>query len=272
MNKWLAAVLFAFLTVWACGSAFAGALQDLEEARTAELMGRDERALELFDAAIASGELQGVHLAEALNARGDLHALKGRTREALADYGRALELDPQNGAYFLDRAALRKESGDCAGAVEDYSRALELDSSLVTAYMGRSDCLERLGDQAAASEDREQLDQLADSTQRLPEVETRTSWQINEEYSEAIAHYDEAVRIAPTDPGAYVDRGMALMNLGRLDQALNDFNRAIQLDPDWAAAYYNRGFVWHKMGESGRARQDWSRAHQIDPRIEMPQL
>ncbi|THB70910.1 MAG: tetratricopeptide repeat protein, partial [Desulfovibrio sp.] len=217
----MALVLLMCAVVAFPGSAMAGAAQDLDAARHAELMGESDEARRLFDQAISSGELEGGALAEAYNARGDFFAVRGDTQAALADFEQALELDPDKAAYWYDRGVLRKESGDLQGALEDLTRAVDLDSSHALAHMERASCLQRLGDSGAAAQDRERLAELDQARQYRPgysgPIETRTSWQVNEEYSQAVAHYNDAVRASPNDPGVYVDRGLALMNLGRLD-------------------------------------------------------
>jgi tetratricopeptide (TPR) repeat protein len=45
---------------------------------------------------------------------------------AIADYTRAIELDPTNPVYYDNRALSRTEKEDYAGAVDDYSSSIEL--------------------------------------------------------------------------------------------------------------------------------------------------
>ena len=44
-----------------------------------------------------------------------------------------------------------------------------------------------------------------------------------------------------TTPNAYNNRGAAKAALGRYDDALADYDEAVRLKPDYAYAYYNRG-------------------------------
>lgn len=65
--------------------------------------------------------------AKAYNCRGiarfDKHDLEG----AVADYNRAIELDPKYTSPFINRANARGAKGDMDGAIADYSRAIEID-------------------------------------------------------------------------------------------------------------------------------------------------
>jgi hypothetical protein len=57
---------------------------------------------------------------------------------------------------------------------------------------------------------------------------------------EAIAGYDEAIRIKPDLAEAHANRGVALVALTRLPEALASFDTAIALKADYAEAYFGR--------------------------------
>ena len=50
----------------------------------------------------------------------------GRNEDAVADYSRAIELEPTSAALYMGRAALYSEVGKSAAAIEDLKRAQEL--------------------------------------------------------------------------------------------------------------------------------------------------
>jgi tetratricopeptide (TPR) repeat protein len=68
---------------------------------------------------------------------------------------------------------------------------------------------------------------------------------------------------------AHVRRGLALVEQGKLDEAMRDFDAAIGLDPKDALAYNNRAFLWHEKNELDRAIADLTEAIRIDP---MPRM
>jgi len=82
---------------------------------------------------------------------------------------------------------------------------------------------------------------------------------------EAIACYDEAVRVDPQDAKLYNNRGTAHRAEGQLDQALRDFDEAIRLNPWYPPAYNNRGLVFHSLGEEEKALKDFDMAIQLSP-------
>jgi len=64
---------------------------------------------------------------------------------------------------------------------------------------------------------------------------------------------------------AWYNRGLDLMNAGRLEEALASFTRSIELYPSEAQAHNNRGLAKVKLGDREGARADFTRALEIEP-------
>ncbi len=58
---------------------------------------------------------------------------------------------------------------------------------------------------------------------------------------DAIASYDRAIALAPDFVEAHSNRGIALQALKRLEEALVSYDKTIALKPDFAQAHFNRG-------------------------------
>ncbi|MEE1774575.1 tetratricopeptide repeat protein, partial [Streptomyces sp. JV181] len=66
-------------------------------------------------------------LAISFGSRGDAYRKLGRHDEALADFARAVEMDPPYAWAFAGRAAVYEALGRHEEALADYDRALEID-------------------------------------------------------------------------------------------------------------------------------------------------
>lgn len=53
----------------------------------------------------------------------------GKTDEAIDAIDRAIELEPENGAYYYERASILKQAGDLIGASEDIARSERIDEN-----------------------------------------------------------------------------------------------------------------------------------------------
>ena len=72
-----------------------------------------------------------------ISARGNAREAKGDLDGAIAEYTRAIELDPRYADAYLNRANTQADKGDMGHAIADYNRALEINPALARAYAGR---------------------------------------------------------------------------------------------------------------------------------------
>ena len=71
--------------------------------------------------------------------------------------------------------------------------------------------------------------------------------------------------IRPDFAEACYNRGVALKELGRLDEAVASYDKAIQIRPDYADAYSNRGAALQELGRLGEAAENYRKAISIAP-------
>jgi protein O-mannosyl-transferase len=83
---------------------------------------------------------------------------------------------------------------------------------------------------------------------------------------EAMAHYREAIAIAPGNAATHLSLGLAHARLGDLDAAIASYREAIRLDPRSALAEYNWGHLLAERGDLDGAIVHYERALVIDPR------
>ena len=53
------------------------------------------------------------------------------------------------------------------------------------------------------------------------------------------------IRLEPTNPKRYSDRGAIYLAKGDRDRAIADYDQAIRLDPSYATAHFNRAYAYH---------------------------
>jgi len=114
----------------------------------------------------------------------------------MADFNRAIELNPKDDAPYYNRAQARRMKNDTAGAIADYTRAIELGSTNPAAYNNR-------GNARAENNDKDG----------------------------AIADYTRATELKPDYARAYYNRAVARKDKDDASGAAADFKRARQLDP-----------------------------------------
>ena len=85
------------------------------------------------------------------------------------------------------------------------------------------------------------------------------------DHEQAIADYDEAIKLDPKNASAYNNRGSARGDKGETDGALADFNEAIKFNARYASAYFNRGNIYAAQGDD-RALKDYDAAVKFNRR------
>ena len=85
------------------------------------------------------------------------------------------------------------------------------------------------------------------------------------DFQAALTEFNLLLEEDIANPAGLLGRALALKELGRLDEALEDVSTAIELKPDFAAVYANRGIILDHLGHYEEAILDYRKAVQLDP-------
>lgn len=150
------------------GPAFAAGLDEVQAGNDAFSAGRYEAAVEAFTRGILAGDLDPEALAIAFNNRGVAYGELGDFDRAIADYAKALELQPGDPTALknlriahIRRGAAAANLGETEAALADYGRAIELDPAHPTAYLRRGQLRLNSGDPDGAMADLEAARRLS---------------------------------------------------------------------------------------------------------------
>ena len=148
-------------------------------------------------------------------------------QQAVRDYEEATKLAPKTTGHYLNLARVRVKLGQLNRAVEDYTAALHLDRTLADAYRERG---------------------LLRAAQH--------------EFQLALADFDAATELLPSDALGHLGRGNALIALGDNFEALTSYDRALAVAATddtvtRAAAHRGMGVASLGIGDGHRARRAW---------------
>jgi tetratricopeptide (TPR) repeat protein len=82
---------------------------------------------------------------------------------------------------------------------------------------------------------------------------------------EAIAHFEQALRIKPDYAEAHNNLGIALEQTGRIEEAIAHFEHALRLKPDYVEAHYNFGTALEQAGRIEEAIAHFRQALRLKP-------
>jgi tetratricopeptide (TPR) repeat protein len=82
---------------------------------------------------------------------------------------------------------------------------------------------------------------------------------------EAIAHYEQALRLKPDYAEAHYNLGIALWQTGRVPEAIVQYEQALRVKPDLVEAQYNLGMTLAQTGKIEEAIPHFEQALRIKP-------
>lgn len=242
-------VYFASTAASASASAATGnARDDIDSWSAGKLRSRGEEALSLrqFDEAVLmyrrAAELEPDNGGNFFRLFRVHHRMK-KFSDALGDITRALELEPANADWRIQKAKLLKSLGQCDRAVEEYqelARHHEQTDEVGTLFREASECEQTIAlaqralldqDFAAAAHYFQAALQYVDQADDLL-LQKATALLETDDYYGVISDTGQILKQHPQHLEAYRLRGMAYFWLGDHDMAVKHFREGLKLDPE----------------------------------------
>ena len=164
------------------------------------------------------------------NNRGVVYNHQKRWELALADFNKAITINPDLANAYLNRGNVYNNQEKWELVLANYNKAIAINPDFADAYVNRG---------------------LFYYNQK--------KWEL------ALADWNKVIAINPDDTEAYISRGVLYVNLKKWELALADYNKAIAINPDYAEAYYNRGLFYYDQKKWELALADWNKAIDINP-------
>lgn len=136
---------------------------------------------------------------------------------------------------YSDRADTALENGKPRDALAHINEAINIVPSMQFFWSIKADCHEQLGEKREASSCYERIIRIC----------------------------DRALGIDPMNPAIWVDKGMALMSLERLDQGLFCSERAIEVYPNYRGGWFLKGAILQEMGRESEGKEFWNQGQAL---------
>jgi tetratricopeptide (TPR) repeat protein len=195
------------------------------EGAAAVLRGQYDKAIALYDEALATPDIADFVEASIYSDRGVAKWRLKQVKEAIDDFNKSIQLSPENATVYNNRGNALMDLGHPEEAVKDFDRAIALSPNYGAAYNNRGNARAERG-----------------------------------QYSQAFQDFRKAVELMPQSPVPFNGRGKAHAALSRHHAAVRDFTRAIGFDPKYAAAYHNRAVSYLAIGKYKEAADDATQA------------
>lgn len=141
--------------------------------------------------------IQNTNNVDAYCNRGYISATFNRHPDAIADFSKALTLDPSNSWAFRARGVSRDAVGDRAGALDDFSKAIEIEPSNSDNYLNRANVYTKDGKFRDALQDWNKLATMEPNCFYAHYQVSLIKLHLGDE-SGALTSFKEALRINPS--------------------------------------------------------------------------
>lgn len=187
--------------------------------------------------------------------RGYAYHRLGDFQHALADYSKAIAINPSDGWSLLNRGLVFKQMGDSRRALADFSESIRVAPEDSSAFLQRG--LIFLDQRSFGAAE-------ADFTKAL-ELDPKNAWAVadrglahawNSDTAQAEADFKAAEALDPHNQIVLHGRAVMNMSANNLAEAVHYLTLALEQDPDDVWALYTRGNVYWTMGETEKARDD----------------
>lgn len=182
-----------------------------------------------------------------------------------------IEADPTSGAAYNNRAIEYRRQGHLEQAIADFGKAIEIDPKNARSYYNRGTVYLALGQTSKKKEFFERA--IADFSAAIavnPKYAKAfgnrgLSYAMLGQHEQAISDYDKNVEIAPDDLNAHTNRAYSCLMAKRYDCARADTNKAIELDSKHYKAYRTRAQLNEAEGKKDAAILDYQAALKFAP-------
>jgi tetratricopeptide (TPR) repeat protein len=199
-----------------CFSLLRGRLESIHKRLTGKAFPPSDDAVELS--------------AEELNARGAGFDELGRYDKALECYDEAIEKDPSDFRFYLNRANAHLSLSNYEEAQADYKRAMQIVPNTVEAYLGQGALLAKL-----------------------------------KHFKDAISCFNKGLSLNNREPLLYVSLGNIYGQMGCCGEADFYFKKALAINPGQAEAHWGLGNIHSLRGEHRKAEREHEKALKLNP-------
>jgi tetratricopeptide (TPR) repeat protein len=202
--------------------------------------------------------------AQRYTASGDSYAARQQDAEAIIEYGRALQLTPNNADTRFKLAQAYERQGDSAKAFDEYVTTAELQPSNLAAHMKIGSALLAAGDFAGARH-RAEVVLKTNATYAPGYVLLGNALAGLQDVKSALHQIERALTIDPASAPAWMALGAARQAMGSRREAAAAFEKAIAAAPSSAHPHVAAASFHWVNGDVTRAEDTLKRALTAEP-------
>ncbi len=233
-----------YIEFWKNGNWYTGFDKTIAEAGYLINSKKFPEAIDVLSAGLKAGYRKSPLYAK----RAEVYMRVGNDKLALDDLNKALEMDSRNPELLEQRAVIQYRTGKYKSSLEDYNRAVKIAPKELRLYLGRAMALNKIGDYEAAKNDMNLYLQYYPGNDSAWYQFGMINYE-NENYLDAINCFNNSLKISQNDYRYFAGRGAAYLKTRTYTYAWKDLAMAIDLNPRDSESYVNKGIAAVNTGK-----------------------
>jgi len=220
--------------------------------------GKNDQAKDVFS------EIKRVHESDPdlLYAESLINLSSGNFSEVIKIMTGLVVADPGNEKYLRTLAKAQVGAADPVGASNSFSQLISSGVADAGLLLQRAECYQKTGETEKALIDvRKYLEIYPDNQAALSmagKVEARSGDNLK-----ALQYFSDNLKLHPNDPECYVDRANSYFISKSWDMAISDYSMSLDLKPANSDAWLNKGIALLNSGKADDACHDFRRAFRL---------
>ena len=206
---------------------------------------------------------------EGLIDKGNTFYDKGKFREAISQYKRALNIKADDIDVLINIGLGYRHLEEYDKAIEYYDKVLDIEPENKVAINNKGysyECLKEIDKAIELYKKSLEIDPAYD----IPLVNLSNRYFDEKQYEKVIEIFDRALEIDPLNSANWVDLGRAYRYLEKYDDAVNAYLKALELDKHDKIAWNNIGFAYYNQKKYDKAIDAYIKSLKIDWLYDLP--
>ncbi len=191
-----------------------------------------------------------------------VHMSAGRFTSAVRILSGLLATDQANEKYLRTLGRAQDALGNQAGASVTYSKLISLGVADPDLFLKRAESFSKTGENDKAIADLEKYLSLFPGEKNALRLAGRMSVAAGDNL-QALAYFTENLKNNPNDPQCYIDRANSYLSARSWDWAVLDYAMALDLEPGNSDTWLNKGIALLNTGKTDDACHDFRKSFRL---------
>ena len=199
--------------------------------------------------------------------RGEFYKDNQQYPEALADFGQALKISPNELGTLEMRGYVFFQTQKYQECISDYSTVLRAQPENVEAMANRATAYTVTQQYEKALGDLNKVLQLRPDHAAAYRTRGYLHYATGN-HPASINDYEALLKLQPNQDDILNSLALSYRQLGKHQKSLASVNQSIQLNPNQGVYYLTRAYTHQAMGQNGKARQDAQKAQSLGQNVD----